>query len=100
MLATSVKTHYMVNLFSFGFHVIDLAYASTDCTGEVAKTIKSKGWVSQACIGKSTSFILNIHNMVNWQLSSRIATDQYHMNISRAHVSTHRGDVIYLETVR
>ena len=38
--------------------------------------------------------------MVNWQLSSRIATDQYHMNISRAHVSTHGGDVIYLEAVR
>ena len=27
---------------------------------------------------------------------NRIATDQYHMTISRAHVSTHRGGVIYL----
>ena len=38
-----------------------------------------------------------------WSIDScqnRIATDQYHMIISRAQVSTHRGDVIYLETVR
>ena len=38
-----------------------------------------------------------------WSIDScqnRIATDQYHMSISRAHVSTHRGDVIYLEVVR
>ena len=27
--------------------------------------------VSQACLGKSTSFILDIHNMVNWQLSKQ-----------------------------
>ena len=31
---------------------------------------------------------------------NRIATDQYPMTISLAHVSTHRGDVIYLEAVR
>ena len=31
---------------------------------------------------------------------NRIATDQYPMTISQAHVSTHRGDVIYLEAVR
>ena len=38
-----------------------------------------------------------------WSIDScqnRIATDQYHMTISLAHVSTHRGDVIYLEAVR
>ena len=38
-----------------------------------------------------------------WSIEScqnRIATDQYHMTISRVHVSTHRGDVIYLEAVR
>ena len=38
-----------------------------------------------------------------WSIDScqnRIATDQYPMTISRAHVSTHRGDVIYLEAVR
>ena len=28
-----------------------------------------------------------------------MATDHYHMTISRAHVSSHRGDVIYLEAV-
>ena len=35
-----------VNLFSFGCHVIDRAYVSTDCTGEVGETIKRKGVVS------------------------------------------------------
>ena len=61
----------MVNHLSFGCHVIDRAYASTNCTGGVRETIKSKGGVSQACLGKSTSFILDIHNMVNWQLSKQ-----------------------------
>ena len=67
----------MVNLFSFGRHVIDRAYvrtyvrtyirtyASTDCTGRVGETIKRKGGVSQACLSKSTSFTLAIHDMVN-----------------------------------
>ena len=63
----------MVYFFSFGCHEIDRAYvrayvrtyASTDCTGGVGETIKRKGGVSQACLGKSTSFILDIHNMVN-----------------------------------
>ena len=45
----------MVNLFSFGCHVIDRA--STDCMGGVGETIKRKGGVSQACLGKSTSLI-------------------------------------------
>ena len=90
----------MVNLFSFGCHVIDRAYASTDCTGGVGETIKRKGGVSQACLAKSTSFTLDIHNMVNWQLSKQDSPDQYPMTISRVHVSTHWGDVIYLEAVR
>ena len=51
----------MVNLFSFGCHVIDRAYvrtyASTDCTGGVGETVKRKGGVSLACVDKSTSFI-------------------------------------------
>ena len=51
----------MVNLFSFGCHVIDRAYvrtyASTDCMSGVGETIKRKGGVSQACLGKSTSLI-------------------------------------------
>ena len=63
-LAKSIYEN-MVNLFSFGCHVIDRAYASTDYRGGVGETIKSKGGVSQAYLGKSTSFILDIHNMVN-----------------------------------
>ena len=51
----------MVNLFWFSCPVIDRAYASTDCTGGVGKTIKRKGGVSQACLGKSTSFLFDIH---------------------------------------
>ena len=51
----------MVNLFSFGCHVIDRAYvrtyASPDCAGGVGETIKRKEGVSQACLGKSTSLI-------------------------------------------
>ena len=31
---------------------------------------------------------------------NRIATDQYHIALSGAHVSTDQGDVIYLEAVR
>ena len=63
----------MVNLFSFGCHVIDRAYvrtyvhtyAPTDCTGGAGETIKRKEGVTQACPSKSTSFTLDIHNMVN-----------------------------------
>ena len=55
----------MVTLFSFVCHVIDRAYVSTDSTGGVGETIKRKEGVSQACLGKSTSFTLAIHNMVN-----------------------------------
>ena len=40
-------------------------YASTDCTGGVGETIKRKVGMTQACLGKFTSFILDIHNMVN-----------------------------------
>ena len=36
-----------------------------DCTGRVGEAIKRKGGVSQACLGKSTSFIYDIYNMVN-----------------------------------
>ena len=59
----------MVNLISFGCHVINRAYvrtyASKDCTGGVGETIKRKGGVSQACLSKYTSLALDIHNMVN-----------------------------------
>ena len=40
-------------------------HASMDCTGGVEETIKRKGGMSQACLAKSTSFTLDIHNMVN-----------------------------------
>ena len=50
-------------------------YASTDCTDRVGETIKRKGGVSQACLSKSTSFTLAIHDMVNWQLSKQDSQD-------------------------
>ena len=77
----------MVNLFSFGCHVTDWpsvrTYSSTDCTGGVGETIKRKGGVSQACLGKSTSFPLDIHNMVNWQLSKQDS----HWPVSHDHIA-------------
>ena len=60
-----ILMEYMVNRFLFGCHVTERTYASTDCTGRVGETIKRKGGVSQACLGKSTTFICDIHNMVN-----------------------------------
>ena len=42
--------------------MIDRAYLRK---GGVEETIKREGGVSQACLGKSTSCILDIHNMVN-----------------------------------
>ena len=57
----------MVNLFLLGCHVTDRAYvrtyASTDCKGGVEETIKREGGVSQSCLGKSTSCILDIHKI-------------------------------------
>ena len=58
-------SYNMVNLFSFGCHVIDRAYlrtyvhsyASTDCMGGVGETIKRNGGVFQTCLGKYTSSI-------------------------------------------
>ena len=58
-------------------------YASTDCTGGVGETIKRKGGVSQACLAKSTSFTLDIHNMVNWQLSKQDS----HWPVSHDHIA-------------
>ena len=76
-IIVGVKAPYsknMVNLFLFGCHVIDRAYvrtySSTDCTGRVGETIKRKGGVSQACLGKSTSFTLKIHNIIIWSIDS------------------------------
>ena len=73
-------------------HTYVRTYASTDCTGGVGDTIKRKGGVSQACLGKSTSLIYDFRTFTIWSIDScqnRIATDQYPKTISRAHVSTH-----------
>ena len=64
-----------------GSHV--RTYASTNCTGGVGETIKRKGGVSQACVAKSTSFTLDIHNMVNWQLSKQDS----HWPVSHDHIA-------------
>ena len=72
-------------------------YASTDCTGGVGETIKRKGGVSWQI------HIFYIGHSQYGQLiavKNRIATDQYPMTISWGHVSTHRGNVIFLEAVR
>ena len=75
-------------------------YASTDCTGGVGETIKGR----EGCLRRVLASPHLLHwTFTIWSIDScqnRIATDQYPMTISRAHVSTHRGDVIYLEAVR
>ena len=53
------------------------------------------------CIGKPKYLLYWPFTI--WSIDScqnRIATDQYHIVISGAHVSTHQGDVIYFEAVR
>ena len=61
MRGTESHTH---GIRSTSFRLLH-TYASTDCTGGVGETIKRKGGVSQACLAKSTSFTLDIHNTVN-----------------------------------
>ena len=99
---TEPHTH---KLWSTSFPMVvtwltERTYASTDCTGGVRETIKRKGGVSQARLAKSTS----LHcTFTIWSIDScqnRIATDQYPITKSWAHVSTHWGDVIYLEAAR
>ena len=51
--------------------------------GWIGETIKRKGGVSLACLGKTTSFILDIHNMVNWQLSK----EDSHWPLSHDHIA-------------
>ena len=92
----------IISLFSFGCHLIwpsVRTYASTDCTGGVGETVKRK----RGDLTVLASPHLLYWTFTIWSIDScqnRIATDQYPMTISRAHVSTHRGDVIYLEAVR
>ena len=51
---TSIPTHFFAHAQSFDRGVTYLrTYSSTDCTGRVGETIKRKGGVSQACLGKS-----------------------------------------------
>ena len=77
----------MVNLFSCGCHVIDRAYvrtyASTDCKGGVEETIKREGGRGVSGV----SWQVHIYwTFTKWSIDScqnRIATDQYHMTISR-----------------
>ena len=93
----------MVNLFSFGWHVIDRAYVRTRLQiVRVGLGRLSKG--REGCLRHVSENPHLLHcTFTIWSIDScqnRIATDQYHMTISRAHVSTHRGDVIYLEAVR
>ena len=96
----------MVNLFSFVVTWLTertyvRTYASTDCTGGVRETIKKEGRGVSGVVFASPHLLYRTLSI--WSIDScqnRIATDQYPMTISRAHVSTHRSDVICLETVR
>ena len=91
-----------VNLFSFGCHVIDRAYVRT-----YVRVYRLYGWGRGDYQKRGSGVMANPH-LLYWAFTiwsidtcqNRIAADQYHMTISRAHVSTHRGDVIYLEAVR
>ena len=74
-------------------------YASTDCTGRVGETIKRKGGVSQECLGKP---YLLYWPFTIWSIDScqnRVTGDLYHLTVSRAQVSTHRGQVFF-EVIR
>ena len=76
---TEPHTHRILNrIWSTSFRLVVTwltertyvrTHASRDCTGGIGETIKREGGVSQACLGKSTSCILDICKMVNWQLS-------------------------------
>ena len=93
----------VVNLFLFGCHVFNRAYVRTRL--QIVRV--GQGRLSKVREGCLRRVLTNPHllywTFTIWSIDScqnRIATDQYHMTISRAHVSTHRGDVIYLEAVR
>ena len=79
---TEPHTH---GIWSTSFRVVVtwLTVTSTDCTGRVGETIKRKGGVSQACLGKSSSFIYDIYDMVNWQLSKQDS----HWPVSHDHMA-------------
>ena len=82
---TEPHTH---RIWSTSFHLVvmwltERTYASTDCKGGVGETIKREGGVSQAHLGKSTSCILDIPKMVNWQLSKQVS----HWPVSHDHIA-------------
>ena len=84
---------HTLRIWSTSFRLVvtwltERTYASTDCTGGVGETIKRKGGVSQACLG-------NPH-LLHWTFTIwSIDSCQNRITISRAHVSTHRGNVIF-----
>ena len=43
--------------------------------------------------------ILDINVVINWQLSYRVSSDQYHLSLSQAQVSTHRN-LVFFEVIR
>ena len=94
----------MVNLFSLGCHVTDRAYVRTYVR---VYRLYGYGRGDYQQEGRGVSGVLASPHLLYmtftiWSIDScqnRIATDQYPMTISRTHVWTHRGDVIYLEAV-
>ena len=89
----------MVDLFSFGCPMIYRSYVRT-----YASTGRKGSKGREGCLRRvlATPHLV-YRTFTKWSIDScqnRIATDQYHMTISRAHVSTHPGDVIYLEAFR
>ena len=111
MFISAVIKGFLIDRFVFErmilHHVIDRAYVRTYvCVNGLYRwgrgDYQKEGRGVSGGLGKSTSFTLDITFTI-WSTDScqnRIATDQYPMTTSRAHVSTHRGDVIYLEAVR
>ena len=77
-------------------------YASTDCTGGVGPGDSQKEGRGVSGVSWQVHIFYIGHSQYGQLTAVKkwIATDQYPMTISQAHVSTHRDDVIYLEAVR
>ena len=99
---TEPHTH---GIWSTSFRLVvtwltERTYASTDCTGGAGGDYQKEGRGVSGAVFASPHLLYRTLSI--WSIDScqnRIATDQYPMTISRAHVSTHRSDVICLETV-
>ena len=61
-LATKLTAEGQISAFSTDFVKLVRTYTSTDCTGRVGEAMKRKGGVSQASLGKSSSFIIIGHS--------------------------------------